>query len=329
VNPARSFEISESSGSLAQSGWNGFEREDRVRLTLIAACVAACGARRSPSVITSMPTSPNLAERARNIRHASLRMVHAAGLGHPGGDLSAADILAALFFHALRVNPREPDGPARDRFILSKGHASAALYATLAEAGFISHETLSTYMRPLSLLNGHPDRNKVPGVEANTGPLGHGLPIAVGAALAAKMDGAAWRVFVLTGDGELQEGSNWEAIMSASQFKLDNLTAIVDRNRLQQGDGTERTVALEPLADRWRAFGWSVVELDGHDPAALVQALDAVPLEAGRPTCLIARTSKGRGVSFMEDCVEWHHRVPSDDELARALHELEAGGAAR
>ncbi len=256
-------------------------------------------------------------------------MVHAAGLGHPGGDLSAADILAALFFHALRVNPREPDGPARDRFILSKGHASAALYATLAEAGFISHEALSTYMRPLSLLNGHPDRNKVPGVEANTGPLGHGLPIAVGAALAAKMDGAAWRVFVLTGDGELQEGSNWEAIMSASQFKLDNLTAIVDRNRLQQGDGTERTVALEPLADRWRAFGWSVVELDGHDHTALVQALDAVPLEAGRPTCLIARTSKGRGVSFMEDRVEWHHRVPSDDELARALHELEGGGAAR
>jgi transketolase len=273
-----------------------------------------------------MPTSPTLAARASSIRRASLRMVHSARLGHPGGDLSAADILATLFFHALRVDPSNPRDPARDRFILSKGHASAALYATLAEAGFIPREQLSTYMRPLSMLNGHPDRTRVPGVEANTGPLGHGLPIGVGTALAAKMDAAAWRVFVLTGDGELQEGSNWEAIMAASQFRLDNLTAIVDRNGLQQGDATERTVALEPLADRWRAFGWAVVEVDGHDHAALARTFDAVPLEPTRPTCIIARTSKGHGVSFMEDRVEWHHRVPTDDELARALQELEGEG---
>jgi transketolase len=254
-------------------------------------------------------------------------MVHAARLGHPGGDLSAADILATLFCRTLRVDPANPRDPGRDRFILSKGHASGALYAALAEAAFIPRADLETYMRPLSMLNGHPDRNKVPGVEANTGPLGHGLPIAVGAALAAKMDGAAWRTFVLTGDGELQEGSNWEAAMAASHFRLDNLTAIVDRNGLQQGDETERTVGLEPLADRFRAFGWAVAEVDGHDCEALARTFAAVPLESGRPTCVLARTVKGRGVSFMENRAEWHHRVPSDAELAEALRELADGGA--
>jgi transketolase len=267
----------------------------------------------------------DLAARARAIRRASLRMVHAARLGHPGGDLSAADILATLFFHVLRVDPARPRDPGRDRFILSKGHASAALYATLAEKGFISRADLDTYMRPLSMLNGHPDRNKVPGVEANTGPLGHGLPIAVGAALAAQMDRAPWRTFVLTGDGELQEGSNWEAAMAASQFALDHLTVVVDRNRLQQGDRTERTIALEPLADRWKAFGWAVVEVDGHDHAALARTFDALPLAPGKPTCVIARTIKGRGVSFIEDRAEWHHRVPNDAELAQALQELADG----
>jgi transketolase len=262
-------------------------------------------------------------DRARRIRRASLRMVHHARMGHPGGDLSCADILAVLYFHVLRVRPELPSDPNRDRFVLSKGHASAALYATLAEKGFIPHQELDTYMRPLSRLNGHPDRNKVPGVEANTGPLGHGLPIAVGMATAAKLDGAGWRTFVLTGDGELQEGSNWEAIMAASHLRLDNLTVIVDRNRLQQGDATEKTVALEPLADRWRAFGWSVVEVDGHDIDALIKTLSAVPTVSGRPTCVIARTNKGRGVSFIEDRVEWHHRVPTDEELAAALLELE------
>jgi transketolase len=268
-----------------------------------------------------------LEELARSIRRSSLRMVFAAKLGHPGGDMSSADILTALYFDVLRIDPGNPRAPERDRFIMSKGHCSASLYSTLAEAGFFPRQWLAGYMKPLSLLNGHPDRNKVPGVEANTGPLGHGLPIAVGAAKAAKITGASWRTFVLTGDGELQEGSNWEAAMAASQFQLDNLTVIVDRNGFQQGDATERTVALEPLADRWRAFGWAVQEVDGHDLNLLCRTFRAAPFEAGRPSCVIAHTHKGRGVSFMEDRVEWHHRVPTAEELATALKEL--GGDAQ
>jgi transketolase len=262
---------------------------------------------------------------ARRIRRRSLEMIHAAGMGHAGGDLSAADILTALFFAVLRIDPEQPRWPDRDRFILSKGHCSAALYAVLAEAGFFPLERLREYMQPLSMLNGHPDRNKVPGVEANTGPLGHGLPIGVGAAIAAKIDAASWRTFVLTGDGELQEGSNWEAAMSAAHYRLDNLTVIVDRNRLQQGDTTEHTMRLEPLADRWRAFGWHVAEVDGHDIPVLQSVLQSGPVEPGYPTCVIAHTHKGRGVSFMEDRVEWHHRVPSAAELKAALTELDGG----
>jgi len=259
---------------------------------------------------------------ARTIRRTSLQMVYTARLGHPGGDLSAADILAALYTAVLDIDPQNPRRPDRDRFILSKGHCSAALYATLAEAGFFPIERLAEYMKPLSMLNGHPDRNKVPGVEANTGPLGHGLPVGVGAAKAARITGASWRTFVLTGDGELQEGSNWEAAMAAAQFRLDNLTVIVDRNRLQQGDETERTIGLEPLADRWRSFGWAVREVDGHDLDHLIRTLRGTPFETARPNCVIAHTHKGRGVSFMEDRVEWHHRVPTTQELAAALEEL-------
>jgi transketolase len=272
---------------------------------------------------TCMFMQEEIAERAQRIRRASLRMVHAAKMGHPGGDLSAADILATLYFRILAVDPAHAADPLRDRFVLSKGHASAALYATLAEAGFFPSEWLSTYMQPLSRLNGHPDRTRVPGVEANTGPLGHGLPIAVGMALGARLSGSPSRTFVLTGDGELQEGSNWEAAMAASHFGLDRLTVIVDRNGLQQGDFTERTIRLEPLADRWRAFGWSAVDVDGHDIPALIEILECVPIAPGRPTCLIARTHKGRGVSFIEDRAEWHHRVPTDAEIDLALAELE------
>ena len=271
---------------------------------------------------TAARNSEPVAQMARAIRRASLQMVHAARMGHPGGDLSSADILAALYCSVLRVYPDTPLHPDRDRFIMSKGHCSAALYATLAHSGFFPVERLADFMKPLSPLNGHPDRNKVPGVEANTGPLGHGLPIGVGAAKAAKITRASWRTFVLTGDGELQEGSNWEAAMAAAHYRLDNLTVIVDRNRLQQGDETERTVALEPLADRWRAFGWSVREVDGHDVAMLIDTLGRVPLENGHPTCVIAHTRKGCGVSFMENRVEWHHRVPTSEELAAALREL-------
>lgn len=264
-----------------------------------------------------------LRQRANDIRRRDLRMIFEAGMGHAGGDMSSIDILTTLYFDVLNIDPQNPTDPDRDRFIMSKGHCSGALYTTLAHAGFIPMEELSTYMQPHSRLNGHPDRNKVPGVETNTGPLGHGLPVAVGAAIGSKLDKASWRVFVLTGDGELQEGSNWEAAMTAGHRGLDNLTVIVDRNRLQQGDATARTVDLDPLADKWRAFGWAVKEVDGHAYGAMLDIFDQLPGEKGKPTCVIAHTHKGRGVSFMEDQAAWHHKVPSKDELAQALKELE------
>jgi transketolase len=263
-----------------------------------------------------------LRRRANLLRQRDLVMIQRAGLGHIGGDFSALDILVTLYFAVLHVDPQQPQIPERDRFILSKGHSAGALYTTIAEAGFLPLSELDTFMQPLSRLSGHPDRSRVPGVEASTGPLGHGLSIGVGAALAARLDGATWRTYVLTGDGELQEGSNWEAAMTAAHYELDNLTVIVDRNGLQQGDTTEHTVRLEPLAEKWRAFGWAVREVDGHDYAALLSALAPEAWEGGRPRCLIAHTHKGQGVSFMRDNVDWHHRVPTAEELSAALQEL-------
>lgn len=260
---------------------------------------------------------------ASSVRSRDLQTVHHAGIGHVGGEMSATDILVTLYFAVLHVDPNRPDDPERDRFILSKGHSAVALYTTLAHAGFFPLEELKTFAQPLSKLNGHPDRKKVPGVETNTGPLGHGLPVAVGAALAARLQDSSWRVFVLTGDGELQEGSNWEAAMSAAHYKLDNLTVIVDRNRLQQGDWTEQTMHLEPLADKWRAFGWSVREVDGHNIAELLETFSRVPFEAGKPNCIIAHTHKGQGVSFMRDKAAWHHRIPNAEELSTALKEID------
>ncbi|MDZ4698347.1 MAG: transketolase [Rhodothermales bacterium] len=264
-----------------------------------------------------------LRRRANEIRRRDLRMIFEAGMGHIGGDFSATDILTTLYFGILNVYPDRPADPLRDRFILSKGHCAGALYTTLAYAGFIPLDELGTFMQPLSRLNGHPDRKKVPGVETNTGPLGHGLPVGVGAAIGAKIDRATWRVVVLTGDGELQEGSNWEAAMTAGHRGLDNLTVIVDRNRLQQGDSTINTVDLDPLADKWRAFGWAVTEVDGHDYEALLDAFERLPLTDGKPTCIIAHTHKGKGVSFMEDKAAWHHKVPSHEQLRAAMQELE------
>jgi transketolase len=264
-----------------------------------------------------------LSRRANWIRLSAMTMTHHAKLGHTGGDLSSADILATLYLgRVLNLNHEEPRWEQRDRFVMSKGHCSAAFYSTLASRGFFSVEQLKTFMDPLSMLNGHPDRNKLPGVEANTGPLGHGLPIAVGMALAARMRNETWRVFVLVGDGELQEGSNWEAAMCAQQYNLDNLIVIVDRNRIQQGDFTESTIRMEPLLDRWTAFGFAVKELDGHDHLALYQAFSSVPLEEGKPSCFIARTIKGRGVSFAENKPAWHHGVPTREQLEIAQREL-------
>ncbi len=261
-----------------------------------------------------------LAGIARDVRVEILGMIGRAGLGHVGGDFSVTDILTTLFFGVLRLDPNNPAWSGRDRFILSKGHCSAALYAVLARRGFIPREELAGFMAPLNRLNGHPNR-KIPGVEANTGPLGHGLPIGVGCAIAARLSDADWCTFVVLGDGELQEGSNWEAAMAAGHRGLSNLTAIVDRNRLQQGAGTEETNRLEPLADKWRAFGWEVADVDGHDHAALLATLSA-PAGA-QPRCVIARTQKGRGASFMQDRVEWHHKVPNAEQIAQVLAELE------
>jgi transketolase len=270
----------------------------------------------------------DLDRRATRSRLRDLRMVYEAGLGHLGGEFSALDILTTLYFGVLRIDAERPDDPERDRFILSKGHAAAALYVTLASAGFFDAAELDTFLAPMSRLNGHPDRRKVPGVETNTGPLGHGLPVAIGVALAARLDGSPRRTFVLCGDGELQEGSMWEAAMAAGHFGLDQLTLIVDRNRLQQGDATETTMRLDPLADRCRAFGWAVHEAAGHDHGALLRELSSVPFETGRPSCLIANTHKGHGVSFMRDGVAWHHRIPNASEYALARQELEAHLAA-
>jgi transketolase len=264
-----------------------------------------------------------LKKQANWIRLSAMTMNHHAKLGHTGGDLSSADILSVLFLGGvLNVDPKEPRWPLRDRFILSKGHGAAAYYSVLAARGFFPTERLKTYMDPLSMLNGHPDRNKLPGVEANTGPLGHGLPIAVGAALAARMRQESWRVFVLTGDGELQEGSNWEAAMTAQHYGLDNLTVIVDRNRIQQGDFTESTIRMEPLAEKFRAFGFAVAEIDGHSIEGLVERLSNRPIEKGKPSCVIAQTVKGKGVSFAENQPAWHHGVPTSEQLAAAAAEL-------
>lgn len=265
----------------------------------------------------------HLSAAARAVRARDIQMVRAAGLGHIGGEFSVIDVLVTLYLHAMDVSPDRLDDPDRDRFILSKGHAAAALYTTLATAGFLPPEQLGTFMQPLSQLNGHPARTKIDAVEASTGPLGHGLPIAVGTAFAGKLDGSDRRTFVVVGDGELQEGSNWEALMTAGNYRLEHLCVIVDRNRLQQGAKVEDTNDLEPLADKLRAFGLEVVEVDGHDHGALVDVFAAVPAASGKPTAVIAHTHKGHPISFMSDNVAWHHKVPSQDQVAQALSELE------
>lgn len=261
-----------------------------------------------------------LADEARRHRRENVKLISEAGQGHIGGDMSVTDVLTVLYGLVLDVNPENHAWEERDRFILSKGHCAGALYTVLAWSGFFSTAELGTFMDPLSALNGHPNRLKVPGVEANTGPLGHGLPIGVGVAHAARLTRKPYRVFVALGDGELQEGSNWEAFMSASHYGLDNLYAVVDRNRLQQGARTEDTNALDPLENRLDSFGWEVRAVDGHDYTALVDAFR--PSTEGKPVAVVASTVKGKGISFMEDDVAWHHKVPSQEQVAAALEEL-------
>ena len=260
---------------------------------------------------------------ANRVRRRDLQAVHEAGAGHIGGEMSVIDLLTALYFDVLSVDPADPLAPGRDRLVLSKGHTALALYVVLSEKGFIPKEEIATFLKPHSRLNGHPNRTKVPGVETNTGPLGHGLPVAVGMAKAARMDGASWRTVVITGDGEMQEGSNWEAIMAAAQFGLDNLTLVIDHNRLQQGARLADTNDVAPLRPKLEAFGWTVAEIDGHDMEQITAALSPDRVVPGKPTCIVARTNKGHGISFMSDDVAWHHKVPDAEQYARAMAELE------
>jgi transketolase len=263
-------------------------------------------------------------ELARRIRAHALCMVHHADASHIGSCLSIADILAVLYRGVLRVDPARPQWPDRDRCILSKGHAAAALYAVLAEAGFLPRTWLDTYCDDGSALAGHCTAHGVPGVDFSTGALGHGLALGCGVALAAQRDARPYRAFVLLSDGECDEGSTWEAALFAPHHRLDQLVAIIDYNKIQSFGAVRDVLDLEPLADKWRAFGWSVREVDGHDHAQLDTALQAVPFEPRRPSCLIAHTIKGKGVSYMEGQLAWHYRSPNAEQLAAALAELGA-----
>lgn len=261
---------------------------------------------------------------ALTIRHDILNMIYTAGAGHPGGSLSAADLITALYFHVMRIDPTRPDWEDRDRFVLSKGHACPALYAALAERGFFEKAVLDTLRQYHSILQGHPDMNKVPGLDMSAGSLGNGLSVGVGMALSARLKRKDYMTYVMLGDGECQEGMVWEAAMSAGHYHLNNLIAIVDCNGVQINGWVNDIMRIEPLADKWKSFGWQVIELDGHNMRSILTALhDARAMRA--PTVLLARTVKGKGVSFMEDDSAWHGAAPSEEQLAQAISDIEEG----
>lgn len=264
-----------------------------------------------------------LKAKATQIRMDLLTMIHRAKTGHTGGSLSNTDILTALYYRIMKLDPSRPKWEERDRFIASKGHSVESLWCILADIGFFPKEELETFSQFGTRLIGHPN-NKVPGIEMNTGALGHGLAISVGMALAAKRDGKSYRVFCLMGDGEQAEGSVWEAAMAGAHLKLENLVGIIDRNRLQISGLTEEVMGLEPLGEKWTAFGWHVVSIDGNRMEDLVSAFEAVPSVQGKPTLIMANTVKGKGVSFAENVAHWHHHVPNDAELEQLMRELAA-----
>ena len=267
-------------------------------------------------------TSPLTQDLAKRMREQALRMVHRAKASHIGSALSIVDIVAVLYGRVMSLDPLNSDLNTRDRFILSKGHACVAVYAALAETGFINRDDLLTFGQDHSVLMNHIS-HRVKGVEFSTGSLGHGLSFGAGKALAAKRIANEWRTFVLMSDGELNEGSNWEAFMFSAHHKLDNLVAIIDYNKLQSLTTVDKTLRVEPLTDKLRAFGWTVREVNGHDHDALNEHLSRTPWEAGIPSVLVAHTTKGKGVSFMENRVEWHYRSPNDQQLTQALAELD------
>lgn len=266
-----------------------------------------------------------LSQIARELRKTVLKMIHRAQSGHPGGALSAADIITALYFHEMNIRPDDPRWPGRDRFIMSKGHACPIWYAALAKRSYFDPAHLDTLRQFGSILQGHPDMRKTPGVDSTTGSLGNGLSVGMGMALMARLDGRSYRTYVMLGCGELDEGLIWEAAMAAAKFKLGNLMAIIDYNRLQLDGANDEIMPLEPLADKWKAFNWNVISIDGHNFNEILDAFRAARQITGQPTAVIAHTVKGQGVSFMANRVDWHGRAPNDKELETALGEIENG----
>lgn len=265
-----------------------------------------------------------LQAKALDIRHDVLNMIYLAKAGHPGGSLSAVEMVTALYFHVMNIDPSNPDDPNRDRFVLSKGHSCPVLYAALAERGFFDKKELDTLRQYHSMLQGHPDMNKVPGLDMTSGSLGNGLSIAVGMALSGRMKGQDYMTYVMLGDGECQEGMVWEAAMAAGHQRLKNLIAIVDCNGVQINGWVNDIMRIEPLADKWRSFGWAVIEIDGHDMHQVLTALhDARTMRC--PTVILARTVKGKGVSFMEDDSAWHGAAPNVQQLEQAIKDIEEG----
>lgn len=264
----------------------------------------------------------NLKQTALNLRRNIITMIRSGKGGHLGGSLSCIEIITALYFSVLQCNPQDPKWEDRDRFILSAGHKCLALYSVLAEKGYFDKKLLNTYDSLDSRLPGHPDRHKLPGVEANTGSLGHGLAIGGGMALAGKIDEKDYKVYVLMGDGEITEGSVWEAAEIANHYKLDNLIAIIDRNKLQIHGNTKDVLNTEPLLERWSSFGWQTFEIDGHDFTEILKALKNIPTKKDRPTCIIANTIKGKGLSFAENNYKYHYWKPTDEEMKKAFIEL-------
>ena len=263
-----------------------------------------------------------LEECARELRIDSLSMIHRRGSGHPGGALSAAEIMAALFFHVLRIDPARPDWNERDRFILSKGHASAVLYAALSRRGFFPMQDIERWGNLDCPLQAHPDRLKTPGVDMTSGLLGHGIAIGAGLALAARLNKLDYRVYVLLGDGECQGGIVWEGMMTAAKYRLSNLTAILDYNDVQLDGPVHEIMPLEPVIEKWRAFNWHVLEINGHNIRQVLEALDTAREIHAKPTVIVAHTTKGKGVSFMEDKAAWHGIPPNDAQFAQAMQEL-------
>ena len=264
----------------------------------------------------------SLEERAKVIRRHVIRMLAKAGSGHPGSSLSTVDLLVALFYNKLKHNPQQPAWPDRDRFVMSKGHGCPALYAVLAEMGYFGIDKLDTLRQFGSILQGHPCMKTTPGIEISGGSLGQGLSVGLGIALAAKLDKKDYRTYVMLGDGEIEEGQVWEAAMAASHYKADNLCAIIDQNGLQIDGFIHEIMSSYPIPDKWRGFGWHVIEINGHDYKAILSAYDEAEKIKGRPTVIVAKTIKGKGVSFMENQVDWHGKVPTKEEAERALAEL-------